>query len=88
MKLSTKVRWRQEIGLPSVDIFLQLSAEACLAHYQGAVKVVHARSMDGRRVAFPAQALRQVVTRDGVNGRYRLFYTDDGRFQSLVPLHG
>ncbi|WP_163649445.1 DUF2835 domain-containing protein [Modicisalibacter sp. 'Wilcox'] len=74
--------------MPSVDIFLELSAQACLAHYRGAAQVVHARSVDGRRVAFPARALRHIVTRDGVHGRYRLFFTPEGRFQSLVPLPG
>ena len=31
----------------------------------------------------PAQALRRVVTRDGVHGIYRLTYGADGRFESL-----
>jgi len=72
--------------LPSVDIVLELSAQACLAHYRGAVQVVHARSVDGRRVAFPARALRRIVGPDGVHGVYRLRFSEEGRFEALMPL--
>ncbi|WP_444677481.1 DUF2835 family protein [Halomonas sp. E19] len=51
--------------MPSIDVVLELSAEACLAHYEGRAGLVLARSLDGRRVRFPAEALRRVVTREG-----------------------
>lgn len=70
--------------MPSLDIVLDLSAEACLAHYEGRVEQVVARSLDGCRVAFPAEALRQVVAHDGVHGIFRLSFTADGRFRSIV----
>lgn len=74
--------------MPSLDIVLDLSAEACLAHYEGRVEQVVARSVDGRRVAFPAGALRQVVTRDGVRGVFRLSFTYEGRFLSIARVAG
>ncbi|MCE8014851.1 DUF2835 domain-containing protein [Halomonas sp. MCCC 1A17488] len=72
--------------MPSVDVVLKLSAEACLAHYQGRVGQVLAMSLDGRRVAFPAEALRHVVSRDGVHGVFRLCFTPEGRFRSIARL--
>lgn len=72
--------------MPSIDVVLELSAEACLAHYEGRVGQVLAYSLDGRRVAFPAEALRRVVTREGVHGTFRLFFTPDGRFRSIARL--
>ena len=44
------------------------------------------RSVDGRWVVFPATALRRVVGRDGVNGVFRLFFTEQGKFHDIVPL--
>lgn len=72
--------------MPSIDVMLSLSCEACLAHYEGRVGQVMARSLDGRRVMFPAEALRRVVARDGVHGTFRLCFTPEGRFQSIVRL--
>lgn len=72
--------------MPTIDVIIELSFEACLAHYEGRVGQVHTRSLDGRRVIFPAEALRRVVTRDGVHGVFRLSFSSDGRFESLRPL--
>ncbi|MES1928375.1 hypothetical protein SADO_03930 [Salinisphaera dokdonensis CL-ES53] len=69
--------------MPCIDLIIELSAAQCHAHYAGSVEQIHARSVDGRRVLLPAQALRRVVTRDGVHGIYRLTYGADGRFESL-----
>ncbi|WP_108446326.1 DUF2835 domain-containing protein [Halomonas denitrificans] len=72
--------------MPSIDVVIELSYEACLAHYTGQVTQVQTRSLDGRRVAFPAEALRRVVTRDGVHGRFRLTFTEAGRFCAIRRL--
>ncbi len=72
--------------MPSIDVVLELSAEACLAHYEGRAGLVLAHSLDGRRVRFPAEALRRVVTREGVRGTFRLVFTAEGRFQAIQRL--
>jgi hypothetical protein len=72
--------------MPIIDVIIDLSAAQCQAHYAGSVDHVYARSVDGRRVLLPAQALRRVVTRDGVHGVYRLSYDATGRFESLQRL--
>ncbi|MBA2778861.1 DUF2835 family protein [Billgrantia kenyensis] len=72
--------------MPSIDVVLDLSAETCLAHYEGRVGQVMAFSLDGKRVVFPAEALRRVVARDGVHGTFRLAFTAEGRFISIVRL--
>ncbi|WP_224417265.1 MULTISPECIES: DUF2835 family protein [unclassified Modicisalibacter] len=74
------------IDVPSIDIVLELTAEQCLAHYQGAAQWVHAHSVTGRKVAFPARALRRIVGPDGVHGIYRLRFSEEGRFEALIPL--
>lgn len=69
--------------MPSIDIILDLSPAECLHHYHGTVQWIQAHSTDGRVVAFPAQALRQVVTPEGVIGVFRLEFCDEGRFVSM-----
>ncbi|AMD01834.1 DUF2835 domain-containing protein [Halomonas chromatireducens] len=72
--------------MPTIDVVIELSHDACLAHYEGRVGQVHTRSLDGRKVIFPAEALRRVVTRDGVHGRFRLTFSEAGRFVSIQKL--
>ncbi len=72
--------------MPTIDVVIHLTQEECLAHYEGWAKNVHTRSLDGRRVIFPATALRRIVGRDGVNGVYRLTYSNSGKFESIVAL--
>ncbi|MFG6176448.1 DUF2835 domain-containing protein [Halomonas sp. THAF12] len=72
--------------MPTIDITLDLTPDACLAHYEGRAGVVHTRSLDGRSVAFPAEALRRVVTRDGVHGVFRLTFSAEGRFERIQRL--
>lgn len=74
--------------MPTIDITLDLSYATCLAHYEGRVGMVHTRSLDGRSVQFPAEALRRVVTRDGVHGVFRLYVSLDGRFEAIQRLSG
>ena len=74
--------------MPTIDITLNLTPAACLAHYEGRVGMVHTRSLDGRSVAFPAEALRRVVTRDGVHGVFRLYVSSEGRFEGIRRLSG
>ncbi|EWG98755.1 DUF2835 domain-containing protein [Halomonas sp. BC04] len=72
--------------MPTIDVVIELSHAACLAHYEGRVGQVHTYSLDGRKVIFPAEALRRVVTRDGVHGRFRLTFSDAGRFIAIRRL--
>ncbi len=72
--------------MPTIDVVIELSHDACLAHYEGRVGQLHTRSLDGRWVLFPAEALRRVVTRDGVHGTFRLTFSAEGRFESIRPL--
>jgi hypothetical protein len=72
--------------MPSIDVVIELSADACLSHYEGFAERVYTWSLDGRRVVFPAQALRQVVSPDGVHGVFRLRFSASGQFESIERL--
>lgn len=72
--------------MPTIDVVIHLTYDECLAYYTGSVAHVRTRSLDGRRVVFPAEALRRVVSRDGVHGVYRLTFSTAGRFQRIQLL--
>ena len=63
----------------SIRLRLAISAEEYLAYYQGAAQVVVARSEDNRVVEFPASAIRQFVTHDGVFGRFEISFDENNK---------
>ena len=65
---------------------LKLSADRYLSHYQGRAKSVSVLADDGRRVEFPANALRAFVTRQGVQGRFELIVDEHNRLQRIERL--
>lgn len=73
--------------MPSIDVILHLNPDECLAHYEGRVANVRARSVDGRWVVFPAEAIRRVVGQNGVHGVFRLAFSAEGRFTGIQPLN-
>lgn len=74
--------------MPTIDVAINLNYDECLAHYEWRIANVRTRSVDGRWVIFPAEAIRRVVGRDGVHGIYRLSFSEHGRFISIVALTG
>lgn len=65
---------------------LNLSADRYLSHYQGHAKSVSVMADDGRRIEFPANALRPFVTKDGVQGHFELLIDGNNRLQRLIRL--
>jgi urease beta subunit len=55
-----------------IRVRLDIPAEDCLRYYRGSARQVLATALDGRRVQFPASALRPFVTREGIRGVYEL----------------
>ena len=72
--------------MQTIDVVIHLNYDECLAHYEGRIANVRTRSVDGRWVIFPAEAIRRVVSRDGGHGIYRLSFSEQGRFISIAPL--
>ena len=66
-----------------IRFYINLSTERYLRYYQGTAKAVSVRSVDGRRVAFPAEHLRRFVTRDGVRGEFVLKFDSSNKFLGL-----
>lgn len=73
--------------MPSVDLTLTIDAEEFVRLYSGSARDVVARADDGRTVRFPGAILRPHVTRDGIRGRFRIFFDGYGRFVSIDRLN-
>jgi hypothetical protein len=65
---------------------LNLSTEHYLRFYQGRANRVSVIAEDGRRIEFPANALRPFVTRLGVQGYFQLVVDADNRLLSLEQI--
>ncbi|BFM16429.1 hypothetical protein R50073_26120 [Maricurvus nonylphenolicus] len=70
----------------SLVVNLMIPADEYQLMYQGVVKDVVTRAVDGRTVRFPAHILRPFVTHDGVSGRFQIIFDDDHRFQTIKRL--
>ena len=70
----------------SVQLRLNISAEQFLLYYSGGVKAVSAIAIDGRRVEFPASALRPHVEHDGIQGLFNLQFGPDHKLLSLTRI--
>jgi hypothetical protein len=62
---------------------LNITPEAYLRYYQGAVRDVITRGHDGRTVQFPAGLLRRFLTHDGIRGEFRLRFDARHKLVSL-----
>lgn len=70
----------------TVVINLAILAEEYQRLYQGTARDVVARSIDGRRIRFPALILRPFVTHSGIHGRFQILFDGSNRFHSIEKI--
>ena len=66
---------------------LRIPASELLRYYRGSAASVSATDRYGRRLQFPAQALRPFVDRDGVHGTFSLQVDAENRLRSIQRVH-
>ncbi|MCR8922888.1 DUF2835 domain-containing protein [Dasania sp. GY-MA-18] len=69
--------------MQEIIVNLAISADEYLKNYQSPGINVSATSVDGRRVHFPANILQRFVTRNGVHGRFRIRFNEQGKYQAI-----
>lgn len=67
-------------------INLRITAEEYLKLYSGAARSVVATATTGQTVRFPANILRQFVTRDGIRGSFVIHFDNNNRFLGVERL--
>jgi hypothetical protein len=67
----------------SIRFRLAISAEEYLAYYQGSAQVVVARSDDNKTIRFPASAIREFVTHDGIFGSFEISFDENNKLIAI-----
>lgn len=70
----------------SIIVPLKIQAEEFQRLYQGNVKDVSARTIDGLSVRFPANILRPYVTHAGIMGTFAIHFSDENKFHSIEKI--
>ncbi len=68
------------------DFYLRVTPDEWSEYYRGVARNVVATAHDGRRVQFHARHLQRFVSRDGIEGTFRLTIDADHNFVSLERL--
>ncbi len=74
------------MSVQTVEFDLRITADDWLAYYRGTARYVVTRSLDGRRVRFPARLLHRYLDHSGIYGRFRLHYDAEGHSHGLERL--
>ena len=70
----------------TIRLRLAISAEEYLAYYRGSAQVVVARSDDNKVVQFPASAIREFVTQDGIFGSFEITFDENNKLIAIQPI--
>ena len=68
----------------AIGFRLSISAEQYKAYYQGKVQFIQVQSVDGRRIRFPANAVRQYLTMDGIHGEFEIQFDQNNKLIGVV----
>ncbi|WP_067866988.1 DUF2835 domain-containing protein [Neptuniibacter marinus] len=69
--------------MKSILVDLHISADKYILMYQGVAQNVFAHALDGRSVQFPAKILKPFLLKDGVKGRFRITFDDQGKYKGI-----
>lgn len=72
--------------MKSMRFSLNISAEQYQRYYKGVARSVIVTTEEGRTLKFPANALQQYVTRDGISGHFEIVFDDDNKLNKLQRL--
>jgi len=72
--------------MKSILVDLNISTDKYMLLYQGVAQNVYTHSLDGRSVQFPAKILQPFLLRDGVKGRFRINFDDNGKYQGIEKI--
>ncbi|MDW3095445.1 MAG: DUF2835 domain-containing protein [Gammaproteobacteria bacterium] len=70
----------------SITVTLAINTQEFARLYRGQARDVICTSKDGRTVQFPANALRQFLTHDGIYGEFEIFFTKDNKLAKVEKL--
>ena len=72
--------------MKSMRFSLNISAEQYQRYYQGSATSVVVTAEDGRSLKFPASALQQFITHEGISGHFEIRFDDQNKLESVIRL--
>ncbi len=65
---------------------LSLTSEKYLAYYKGKAQSIAVRSIDNKSIRFPANAVRQYLTHDGINGLFEIEFDENNTLVKIEQI--
>ena len=72
--------------LQNIIVDLRIDADEYLKYYRGHARFVTCRARDGRTIQFPVPILARFVTREGINGSFKIQFDGEGKFVAISRL--
>lgn len=69
-----------------VVVSLKIAADEYIKLYQGSARSVYTRTAEGRSIRFPANILQPFVTREGINGNFKIEFDSSNKFKAISRL--
>jgi len=69
--------------MTSMRFSLNISAEQYERYYQGSARSVIVTTEDGRTLKFPANALQQFVTHEGIHGHFEILFDHNNKLSKV-----
>lgn len=70
----------------SIRFHMALSAEKYLAFYRGQAKDILVRSEDNKNIKFPASAIQEFLTHDGIYGDFEIQFDENNKLIRIIQL--
>ncbi|MCP4412437.1 MAG: DUF2835 domain-containing protein [Gammaproteobacteria bacterium] len=66
---------------------MKISREEYLRHYTGEASFIQFRSEDGKRIQFPASAIKPLISYQGINGYFLIRFDKNHKLIDLKKLN-
>ena len=70
----------------SLRFYLSLSSEKYLAYYKGQASSIHVRSIDNKKIRFPANSVRQFLTHEGIHGLFEMQFDENNKLIKIEKI--
>lgn len=76
----------KKVSANCIRFRLAISAEKYLAFYQGSAQDILALSEDNKSLRFPAGAIREFLTHDGIYGSFEIQFDENNKLIGVIQL--
>lgn len=77
----------KKIASQCIRFRLAIEAEKYLAYYQGIARDIVARSEDNRNIKFPADAIRNFLTHEGIFGLFEIQFDENNKLIKIIQIN-